>query len=139
VTWCLVSLCNEAFLAFYFYLDAFDKRRVNQRPSSALAWPNRVRAATCLGGRTSLRQVHDACRAHANVTEIIHGGSLQGRAHPSSTAARSTLRAFNIGRGDSRETRWSWRWGRSRRRDYLRPRPKRHFLPRELRSITTTR
>lgn len=31
------------FLAFY--LDAFDKLRSNRRPSSALAWPTRVRLA----------------------------------------------------------------------------------------------
>ncbi|WP_207901271.1 hypothetical protein [Sphingomonas sp. PP-CC-3A-396] len=43
VAWYLLSRCNEVFLAFY--LDAFDKLRVNQRPSSALAWPTRVRLA----------------------------------------------------------------------------------------------
>ena len=43
LVWYLASRCNEVFLAFYF--DAFDKLRVNQRPSSALAWSMRVRLA----------------------------------------------------------------------------------------------
>jgi voltage-gated potassium channel len=43
VCWYLVSRCNEVFLAFY--LDAFDKLRTSRRPSSALAWPTRVRLA----------------------------------------------------------------------------------------------
>jgi voltage-gated potassium channel len=43
LTWYLLSRCNEVFIAFY--LDAFDKLRINRRPSSALAWPTRVRLA----------------------------------------------------------------------------------------------
>lgn len=43
LAWYLQSRCNEVFLAFY--LDAFDKLRINRRPSSALAWPTRVRLA----------------------------------------------------------------------------------------------
>ncbi|MFD1033170.1 hypothetical protein ACFQ15_00695 [Sphingomonas hankookensis] len=43
LTWYLLGRCNEVFLAFY--LDAFDKLRINRRPSSALAWPTRVRLA----------------------------------------------------------------------------------------------
>lgn len=43
LAWYLQGRCNEVFLAFY--LDAFDKLRINQRPSSALAWPTRVRLA----------------------------------------------------------------------------------------------
>lgn len=43
LAWYLQGRCNEVFLAFY--LDAFDKLRANQRPSSALAWPTRVRLA----------------------------------------------------------------------------------------------
>ncbi|SFO43169.1 hypothetical protein SAMN05428984_4175 [Sphingomonas sp. OK281] len=43
IAWYLQGRCNEIFLAFY--LDAFDKLRINGQPSSTLAWPTRVRLA----------------------------------------------------------------------------------------------